>query len=997
MRGRSQIRGTALTTPFRAVDPRWGTARVPLLPDDVPDAAADSDASVDPVVAEGMFLSSEMDADTDTSAERLERRHATARAFGIRARRRTTPQGVFAAVADLEIAEVGSDLTVGGIRARSYPSPVWLHQVLDRALDSPAVVRGLTFAVNNLVARRGDRLEVERPSDGTGGGPQRVSIRATQAVDMVMDVCCSGASWHQVATALAQERPTVPDDVREGAVDSVLRTMARNGFILTNLTPSDPCNDPISHVLDRLPNTEPLHGDLSRLRAALTEADTHPPGHPSRMAALETARKLTDNLASTWRPVCVDCASGARIRIGNDLAEQAAQAAGVLWRMSPGHDRLADWHDRFLHRYGAQRLVPLLDACDPVTGLGCDIGGAEPAPRPETTGVLAGLLSDTLASGQIEVRLDPATIQALDQREPGDRPEPSAEVYARVVALDRRSRDDGDFVLALTGVASPAGATRGRFAGLLSDRGVHADVAGAGYGTMTAELAFQPLSHAAAALTGRTDGARWRIPIGTIARSGDLLLQDLALISDGRRLSLWSTRHVRPVRPVHHNRLGHHLMPPLAGFLCLVGQHGTVPLSPWTWAPFDSAPFLPRVRVDDTILTPACWKLPADLRRAASNRTACDETAWDNALHDWRTSTRPALPNTVVLDDTDRQLPLNLDRQDDRELLRRYVARGVNAVTEPPGGSDAVQAVAPGPNGYHRLEIVVPLSADPDLAEHTHTNPDHTEPAVAPPEPVYVREPGQGLFLPGGQWLSLAVQAPPSTQDPLLQRIAAVARDTAGLWDRWFWLRYTTAERGPHLRVRFHGEPVVLGGQLLPILRRACEQSTTEGLSGGFAIEPYDQEIERYGGPEAIRAAETIFHHDSDLVAALLTAIATSTSTADERLALAAVSAAEITRIVADNDRSALDPYRLDRTDRRVQARIRPRTRALDDATPPHHALWQTRASALKIYRDLPSSPRRVDCASSLIHMHANRMLGDSHQERIARALAADLLARRAP
>jgi lantibiotic biosynthesis protein len=165
----------------------------------------------------------------------------------------------------------------------------------------------------------------------------------------------------------------------------------------------------------------------------------------------------------------------------------------------------------------------------------------------------------------------------------------------------------------------------------------------------------------------------------------------------------------------------------------------------------------------------------------------------------------------------------------------------------------------PGPAGVHGLEIVVPLSADAQ-----------SELAVAPPSPLRVRGVGQGLFLPGGDWLSLAVNAPPSTQDPVLERIVATVREAAGLWDRWFWLRYHTAERGPHLRVRFHGESMALGGQMLPVLRQACTRAMSEGLSGGYAVESYDQEIERYGGHEAIEAAEAIFHHDSELVAAIL-------------------------------------------------------------------------------------------------------------------------------
>ncbi|MGH2894604.1 MAG: hypothetical protein ACRDPM_15280, partial [Solirubrobacteraceae bacterium] len=57
---------------------------------------------------------------------------------------------------------------------------------------------------------------------------------------------------------------------------------------------------------------------------------------------------------------------------------------------------------------------------------------------------------------------------------------------------------------------------------------------------------------------------------------------------------------------------------------------------------------------------------------------------------------------------------------------------------------------------------------------------------------------------------------------------------------------------------------------------------------------------------------------------------------------------------------------------------------------------WIDRDSALVGYRERLRDSRRADCASSLIHMHANRLLGDLDSERIARALAADFLAREA-
>ncbi|WP_280101485.1 lantibiotic dehydratase [Stackebrandtia nassauensis] len=955
--------GAAGTGPFRLADPRFGLARLALLPDNDPGPATPTD----PVVVEGMFLSSEVDA--DTAPDHADRRLATQRAFDIRARRRTTPQSVFAAVADVEFTDASPDLAIGTAhRVRTYPNPVWLHQVCDQVLDSTEVLRGLRFTANNLTARRGDRLEADLPSNDSLTKPQHASIRATEAVDVIMDACRASATWSRIATAIRHRWPHVPESV----IDTALRQLVRSGIVVTDLTPPDACTDPISHVLDKLPDTEPLAKTLTRLRETLATADAHPPGDAARMTALKTAHRITDRLNKTWRPLCADTAAEARIRLPKEAADQIAQAAGVLWRIAPHTDPLSTWHERFLHRYGAGRLVPVLEACDLVTGLGHDPNEPAAPHYRASTDALARLLNDALTCGALEVQLDASVIDALDQRRPGDQAEPSAEIYTRIVVASSTA-SDGDFCFAVTNTASPAGSTRARFTGLVPDGPVVTDT---GQDTMVTELAFRPLSFAVAALTGRAEPAPWRIPIGTVPRPGDLLPDDLAVISNGQRLGLWSIRHHRPVKAVHHNQLGHHLMPPLAGFLCRLSQHGTVAVRPWTWGPFESAAFTPRVRFGNVILAPARWRLPEDLRQAAKGRTP-----WDAALKRWRTSTRPALPITVVVEDTDRHLPLDLDRDDDRELFRRYVSRGVAAVTEPPGGPQAIQAVVPGAAGRHALEIVVPLAA------------------IAQPEPVTplysasVRCPCDGAFLPGGPWLSLAIDAPPSTQDAVLARITHAATDVADLWKRWFWLRYDTPQRGPHLRIRFHGDPATLGGQLLPILGQTCAALTTEGLSSGFGIETYHQETERYGGPGAIELVEDVFHHDAHLTARLLS----SHPSANDRLAVAAVSAAEIARIVADGDRAALTPYRLDRAARHVQGRLRPRARAFDDTTPLHPPLWEDRAAALKIYRAFLPPQRRVNCASSLIHMHANRLLGDNNRERIARALAADLIARTTP
>lgn len=460
------------------------------------------------------------------------------------------------------------------------------------------------------------------------------------------------------------------------------------------------------------------------------------------------------------------------------------------------------------------------------------------------------------------------------------------------------------------------------------------------------------------------------------AEPGDLPLDDLLLASDGHRLILWSSSQNRQVIPVLYSRLTAPLLPPLARFLQLLGRAGCRPLHGWLWEPADGGPFTPRVRYRRTILAPARWVLPPTL-----TRTTHDRAAWPDALKRWRAETVPAPPDLIVVDDGDRSLPLDLRRGDDKELLRRYVGRGVAAVTEPPGGPDAIQAVLPGPAGRHLLELVVPLA-------RRETLPPPVRRAA-----VRARDAGTGLYLPGGRWLSLAIRT--LACEPLLPGLAALADELAGHYDTWFWLRYQTTEHGPHIRARFRGDPATLGAHVLPAVSAWCQEMIRQRLAGGFTVEPYDQEIERYGGPAAIGAAEYVFAADSSLALAILASVSDN----DQRLIIAALSAAAIACPMTDAYQAALDGRHVDRTARHHMLDLRPQVRAARGqitAGPDLDAIrpaWSARHDALATYRELLDPARRADCASSLIHMHLNRLRGEMRSERMVRALAADLLA----
>jgi thiopeptide-type bacteriocin biosynthesis protein len=90
----------------------------------------------------------------------------------------------------------------------------------------------------------------------------------------------------------------------------------------------------------------------------------------------------------------------------------------------------------------------------------------------------------------------------------------------------------------------------------------------------------------------------------------------------------------------------------------------------------------------------------------------------------------------------------------------------------------------------------------------------------------------------------------------------------AGLADSWFFIRYSDPDS--HIRLRFHGSPQRLTGQLFATVCDWAGGLMSDGLCLKFGFDTYEPEIERFGGTAGMAAAEGLFSADSRGSAKLL-------------------------------------------------------------------------------------------------------------------------------
>ena len=273
----------------------------------------------------------------------------------------------------------------------------------------------------------------------------------------------------------------------------------------------------------------------------------------------------------------------------------------------------------------------------------------------------------------------------------------------------------------------------------------------------------------------------------------------------------------------------------------------------WNWGGLDGLSFLPRVTSGRLVLTRARWRVSSDEITALTSGDRAAGADRFRAAREWRE--RRGLPRWVVFVELDNELPVDLDNP---LSLDAFVSalRGRQQIDLMEVFPTPEELVVTGPEGRFVNEIVIPFIR-------------RREPAVRR-TPVSV--PGiRRTFPPGSEWLYAKLYTGSSTADTVLRDLVAPVAGEAlgsGAADSWFFIRY--ADPQWHLRLRFHGDPRRLHGEVLPGLQEGAAALMEEGLLWSFQTDTYQREVERYGGPEGIELAERLFHVDSEAVLAIL-------------------------------------------------------------------------------------------------------------------------------
>ncbi|MFI0108059.1 lantibiotic dehydratase family protein [Streptomyces parvus] len=588
---------------------------------------------------------------------------ATAR-YAIRHAHRSTPFGLFAGVAQLDFGQSGSVRFGADHQAVTRPDPVRLDEILSAWESDAGRMADTEVCVNPLLRKNNQQVYV--PSEGDA----EFRLALGPALRLVLDLARTPIAYSELAGKLSAEYPAVSGVQRDRFLGELLQVRLLRSSLRAPATITNP-------------------------------ADVLPPSVDFQTTDLMTASDLRLD---------------ADVRLPVQVLAEAETAATVLARLVThpnGTPAWRRWTEQFTERYGENTTVPVETATDPDHGLGFPAGfvtaSEPPRPMSRRDRLLLELAGSAAAEGRNSIALTGAVIEELEAAAEGERQAlaPHLELAAQVHSASVQALDRGDFRLRVLTVSRSAGSMTGRFWHLFpGTETAYANLPTVDPEAELAQLSFHAGRVPADLLTRAPQAVPRVVSVGEFRHPAPHILfpRDLSVTVTGGSTRLVESVTGKPLEllaPTAINFLWNNYTPPMARFLGEISRAASPQVTWFDWGAAWALPFTPALTYRRTVLTAARWKIRS---RTLPHRTA-PLHEWADQLRLWRARFR--VPERVLLAEDDQQLPLDLSRDVDLDLLRAHLDAspfGVATLHEaPPAGAD-------GWIGGRAHSIVVPLA-----------------------------------------------------------------------------------------------------------------------------------------------------------------------------------------------------------------------------------------------------------------------------------------------
>lgn len=881
--------------------------RTPLLPLINRAAADDLDrlrqAVAQPVVSEALDISAPgfsperaMESVEGAAPKRARRRARSMRSlqrYLIRMSTRPTPFGNMAALTPLRFGDsehLPSVVVPEATLLHLRPDMGFLHRLCDELLEDEQIRSAITWSWNVAASVVGRRAILQDARLLVHDKASSARIRATAPLLALREYAASPRSQAAII-AMISERFGADDGKAVAFVDELIR----HRFLLPSLLPPATVADSlVRDFLKRLPT------QTERGRAVADVLSTLPSVVGAGSGAVRAARESLSALyAGEGERVEVHAVRGGLGTLPTHVGRSIADAVEFMLRVSTGagagaienEQPLRAFHTRFLETYGLSTAVPVSQVIDSVVGLGLpdhyqptfDPSSyfTRPGKLSDYERVLLDLLTETAQTGSRVLDIDASVEERLIAATPATAnraPYPAVDVYAQL------GLQNGQWRIVLNSLpVARGGASSARFLHTFPAE-VREELRHASFGRaleregiLVADVSYVPSSGKAANVAVRPATVAYQatLNVGPPETAKELPVDDIYVIASADRLHLWSRAHEQELVVTEHHLLSHSGAPAILRLMVEISDWQFTPLGGFAWGPFEESRHLPRVTRRGVVLRAAEWTLLANDIPALKVDSSDGDGVVSMArvqLESWRA--RWQVPAEVYLVFADQRLLIDLESEFGQqealqELLRNRHLRFQEFLPDEDNAWLTDDA-----GDTYLAEVVVPVThARPVALPISHHTPSYFELA--------------DVRYPGGAWVYLELFCPPELQADLIASFARLMSESniRAIAELWFFIRYQ--DRGHHLRFRARARCETCGADLMGAVAKWARGAVDAGLAGSFEFRPYRPETGRYGGPDTLPVAESLFYSEAQFVAQTLTDDASADVAFDRQRAVA--------------------------------------------------------------------------------------------------------------
>lgn len=783
----------------------------------------------EPLFKEAVHIASPELAKSAHASEKSEKRTQSLLKYFLRMSSRATPFGLFSAVGWGEFSDnCRLEVNPESVKKACRPDMKWLQEIARLFQEDRERVRHLLVLTNPYLLYDRGRYTLAKLHDDKRKRTA-YSINATSFSVAVFQLAKTPILYKELEHQLFEQfKAHEPEKIEQH-----LWQIFTQDFLLTELSPH----------LTKTFDMEMLGKTVgSKLHELFIQYSQTTPG--KGLDCLTTVSDAMQSFKNVDYPIQVDACQTKESHLPRSIQKEIEEIASLLWHLAPktGHTHIKKYHEQFLEKYGTRRLVPFLEMVHEIMGIGL------PKSAPQDTESLESSLFSCLE--QEEFVLD--DIVSTWKEPPTDLIEKaplSMELFFEIDAESSVEIGKGNYTLHLnpTVASSQAGATFGRFFYLWDSPKCEAmrtflkkEEAHLPH-TAFVEASFLPEN-------ARTSNVCFQESIRTFQLQlhyhekgeGSLELSDIYVGATQSNLYLYSKRLEKPLLITLSTAVNSDLAPAFLKLMLDISKAHFSPFNPYPWSMHTRTAYLPRIRYKKAILTPRRWTFEID--------ESMDRKKAEASLRTWLNEHK--IPSNIHLCHFDNRLLINWEESAQFELVLQDLLQKKKVILFEALITKTKQT----------QEFVVPLvkKRESSQQEIKYPYPQINQLAST-----------KRLYIPGSSWLYLKLFTSQEEEGDFIKDYVATFAEylrTNHHISKWFYVRYY--QEKSHIRLRLN-QP---SPQLLSLLHSWLSDQLDEGRLGEVAFATYEQEVERYGGPDCMASAEEWFYFDSIACSKLLNA-----------------------------------------------------------------------------------------------------------------------------